>query len=181
MHCAADNGHVEIVKLLVAEFGADVNLKDNHATPLHRACSSGNLDIIKFLIEHGADVSAKDGDGTYFSPLSTFAQIIALTFNVFVLNLHLGDPPLEWAVERGHVEVVRTFAKDLDVVAKNNKGRTLLHWAAYYGQKEMVIVLVKEFGADVNAVDNDGKSPFDLAMEHGKPEISELLKELGAK
>ena len=55
------------VKLLVTEFRADVNFKDNHATPLHYACSNGNLDIIKFLIERGADVSAKDGDGTYFS------------------------------------------------------------------------------------------------------------------
>ena len=43
--------------------------------------------------------------------------------------------------------------------AKNDKGLTLLHWAVHCGQKEMVMVLVKEFGANMNAVDSDGKSP----------------------
>ncbi len=52
LHYAADNGHLEIVKLLIAN-DADVNAKDNTGyTPLHWAAMHGHLDIVKFLVEY---------------------------------------------------------------------------------------------------------------------------------
>ena len=44
LHLAASNGHLEVVKLLVVEFKADVHAKDRcKKTPLHKAVTSGGL------------------------------------------------------------------------------------------------------------------------------------------
>jgi hypothetical protein len=58
LYWAADNGHFEVVKLLV-ERGADVNLGDEFAeTPLHRAVDNEHVQIAGFLLENGAYVNA---------------------------------------------------------------------------------------------------------------------------
>ena len=49
----------KIVKLLL-ENGANVNLKDrDNWTPLHIASRIGQLDLVKLLIQYGADASAE--------------------------------------------------------------------------------------------------------------------------
>ena len=62
LHRAAYSGHLEIVKLLVVEFKADVNDRDDYGTtPLHLAASNGYLEVVKLLVvEFKADVHAKD-------------------------------------------------------------------------------------------------------------------------
>ena len=59
LHRAA---YLEIVKLLVVEFKADVNDRDDYGTtPLHLAASNGHLEVVKLLVvEFKADVHAKD-------------------------------------------------------------------------------------------------------------------------
>ena len=61
---AADEGHKEIVELLIAK-GADVNAKNDKfvGTFLHWAAAGGQNEIVKLLIAKGADVNATDGDG----------------------------------------------------------------------------------------------------------------------
>ena len=48
--------------MLLADFGADVNAKDNNGvTPLHHAGKNGHVEVIKVLVTmSGADVNAKD-------------------------------------------------------------------------------------------------------------------------
>ena len=61
---AADEGHKEIVELLIAK-GADVNAKNDKfvGTFLHWAAFSGHKEIAELLIAKGADVNAKDRVG----------------------------------------------------------------------------------------------------------------------
>ncbi|KAL3086888.1 hypothetical protein niasHT_030967 [Heterodera trifolii] len=61
---AAVNGHLEVCRLLVDEWAADVNQQAiDGTTPLMGACSFGHLGITVFLIEHGADIDHADMDG----------------------------------------------------------------------------------------------------------------------
>ncbi|KAL3105871.1 hypothetical protein niasHT_026646 [Heterodera trifolii] len=61
---AAAAGNLEVCRLLVDEWAADVNQQAiDGTTPLMGACSFGNLDIVVFLIEHGADIDHADMDG----------------------------------------------------------------------------------------------------------------------
>jgi ankyrin repeat protein len=80
LDCAVENGHFEIVRLLISS-RVDVNAKDGYGqTPLHRAIDAeaewakylydkGDVDaaptaeITGILIAAGADVNARTGDG----------------------------------------------------------------------------------------------------------------------
>ena len=61
-HLAVEAGHTEIVKLLLAVDGVDVNAKNNYGrTALHRAISNDHTEILKLLLAvDGVDVNAKD-------------------------------------------------------------------------------------------------------------------------
>ena len=54
----------EDVVLILLEHGADPNIRDDHGkTPLMRAASKGQTNIIQGLLARGADINAVDQDG----------------------------------------------------------------------------------------------------------------------
>ncbi len=58
-HRYVPDGWLPAVRYLVEELGADVNRRDDEGyTPLHNAASRGDLEVIRFLVEHGADPTA---------------------------------------------------------------------------------------------------------------------------
>ena len=148
---AADEGHKEIVELLIAK-GADVNAKNKgDVTPLYGAARSGRKEVAELLIAKGADVNARDDAGRI---------------------------PLHSAIGGDHKEIVELLiAKGADVNAKNDKFvGTFLHWAAVVGQNEIVKLLIAK-GADVNAKDYAGVTPLDYA----EGETADLLRKHGGK
>ncbi len=61
---AANEGHEETVRVLLAYPGCDVNAtKSNGYTALISACNSRYLNIANLLIEHGADVNKASATG----------------------------------------------------------------------------------------------------------------------
>lgn len=79
IHWAADRGNVDMLRFLVFDLKADVNLKDQDGqTALHYAASCGHVDIVKYLVEHGADVAVEDQDGATPRSVSYEPDIIAL-------------------------------------------------------------------------------------------------------
>jgi hypothetical protein len=61
---ASQFGHVEIVRLLL-DAGEDSNRYNpvgghSHSTPLHQAAASGNEEMVRLLVEHGARLDMKD-------------------------------------------------------------------------------------------------------------------------
>src|SRR6266851_3243338 len=68
---AVANNHVEISKILVKR-GANVNHRyEGGVSPLMEACLNGSLELVNFLLENGADPTAKTKDEK--TPL-TFAK-----------------------------------------------------------------------------------------------------------
>jgi ankyrin repeat protein len=66
LHCAAWQGHLGVVALLLG-FGADVNARNKNDhwgdTPLHAAAHGKQRSVAELLIERGADISAENGAG----------------------------------------------------------------------------------------------------------------------
>jgi hypothetical protein len=62
---ATTRGDLAMVRLLIAR-GADVNAMDGHSTPLNEAAEEGHFDIVRTLIDAGADPNRPGLDG--FTP-----------------------------------------------------------------------------------------------------------------
>ena len=57
-------GHIEIVKMLVQKDSDLLNIQDEDGqTALHYGASCSHVDIVKYLLEAGADPSICDSDG----------------------------------------------------------------------------------------------------------------------
>ena len=57
-------GFLPAVKFLVEECGADVNAVDHEGnTPLHNAAARGDVTLIRYLVEKGADPTAVNREG----------------------------------------------------------------------------------------------------------------------
>jgi ankyrin repeat protein len=85
----------------------------------------------------------------------------------------------------GDIEVVKKHLVDgAELETKDFRGWTPLHYAAYRGHKEIAELLIAK-GANVNAKNNVGDTPLDLATHlsnpNASPEIADLIRKQGAK
>ena len=61
---AADGGHLETVRYLLGCKGVDVNHQGaNRCTAMHQAAEEKFVDVVKLLLQHGADKTLRDNDG----------------------------------------------------------------------------------------------------------------------
>ncbi len=142
------------------------------------AAQSGHVEIIKLLIEKGADVAAKDHLGV------TALSEAALKDHPEVESM-LKDRgaklTLIAAAKIGDVEEVnRLIQKGANVNARWKHGRTALMQAVVDNQAKILELLIEK-GADLNIKDESGKTAFDLALTQNKKQMARLLKSRGAK
>lgn len=138
------SGCREIVPLLV-EYGGDVNERNSVGrTCVHRAARQNNIEFTKLFMEHGGDLYARDPEGYY--PIHS-AVLSPLGMQ------HKNAAALEYIISLGKPE---------DVELKDNHGATPLHIAAACDFAVAAEVLLKH-GADLKAVNDQGRTPKDLA------------------
>jgi len=142
--------------------------------PLRKAARYGHLEVVKYLLEQGADLHV---DNDY--PLRKAARYGHLEVVKYLLeqgaDLHVdNDYPLRYAAENGHLEVVKYLLEQgADLHAGDNDA---LRWAALRGHLEIVKYLVEQ-GADLHA-ENDWA--LRLAARNSHLEVVKCLVEKGA-
>ncbi|KAL3459648.1 ankyrin repeat-containing domain protein [Aspergillus heterothallicus] len=122
-------------------------------TALHFAVWMKLPQMLKLLLENGADIQAVTGD-SYPGPLPHGLKL-------------RGQPPLSIAVQGNWLEGVDMLVqRGARLNATDQQGRTPLHWAVQQGSVEMVRHLISH-GANPHQEDNHGRSAKDVAHQLG--------------
>lgn len=180
LHRAIKSNAQKIVNLLL-DYGADLEIHDaeDNMCPLAIAAKRGQVDLVRLLLQRGANVHALSGNG--FSAL-------------------------HYAAESDHVDVAQLLIDNgADVNSRKPKsfekdpGTTPLHLAALNGNIKMAQFLL-EHGAEVNAIEysplvyrgvsgwrepkpgpalNRGRTPLHYAAMHNQLETAEYLLKQG--
>ncbi|HEY3380092.1 MAG TPA: ankyrin repeat domain-containing protein [Armatimonadota bacterium] len=184
LHQAA-RGNIGLVALLV-EKGLAVNSATTTGyTPLHAACEANNLAVAEWLLAHDAKVNVSYQPPRYGrmgDEQQRTTYLLGFESTGTRGTTMLPDTPLGIAVVRGYVPLAKLLlAHGADVKGTLSDERlTLLHLAAFNGQKELVPLLV-ESGLDVNSASLTGFTPLHCAVATKQTEIMSWLLEHGAK
>ena len=146
------------------------------ATPFYLAadCSNASPELMRILLEYGADPMITTEEGT--------GPLMAAT------GLGWGYSPPSAAARRRMLAAVKFLVEEVgvDVNAANLAGFTALHGAAYKGSTDIIAYLAAQ-GANLDVRDYRGRTPYRLAQWSMNstdlwqwPEAAELLIELGA-
>ena len=144
------------------------------ATAFLFAAKVADLDVMRLLLEHGADPSLNTEDN--ITPLMAAAGISWASNQ-------------ERASEAQVLEAVRLLVEEqgADVNDVSDIGETAMHAAAYRGANSVVQYLFDQ-GAELDVVARDGRTPLRVAdgVEYGNsfaahPHTAELLRALGAR
>jgi len=101
---AAKAGRLEIVRAILDSNPELINNRDDGATALHHAAFSGHRDIVRFLVERGADINARD---TVFGATPAGWAIEYLREMGGFLGIELSD--FAHAIRKGDVEWTARF------------------------------------------------------------------------
>ena len=117
--------------------------------PLHDAAKSGDVDKVRRLLRHKG--------GKYKVECPTYDGCT---------SLHL-------AASKGHLDVVRVLLSEFkaNADARTNSSKTPLHLAASKGHLDVVRILLQST-TNVNACDEDGSTPFDMAVNNNREEVA---------
>ncbi|XP_067411254.1 60 kDa lysophospholipase [Emydura macquarii macquarii] len=147
---AAKTGDTDALKA-IEEMGGNLSCQDyDGRTPLHIASSEGNVQIVDYLLKHGATVHAKD---------------------------RFGATPLMYAVKFRHEEVIKLLRKSgahLSSQELKNIGTELCSLAA----KDDVYGLYVWYltGANMEQTGYDGRTPLQIAEIRGHVALLDFFK-----
>ena len=150
------------------------------------AITKGNLEVVKYLVEKGAEINMTTKDRVTLLGLAAreghFEVVKYLAENGAEINMTTKDgvTPLGLAAREGHFKVVKYLAENGTEINMTTKdGVTPLGLAAREGHFEVVKYLA-ENGAEVDQADNAGVTPLLRAAYCGHLEVVEFLLKNGA-
>lgn len=148
---------------------ADTTSRLGRERALRNACSMGRYEIVKYLINSSTD--KKIGVSSYSTPL----------------HLAVESNKENWIrakqIDKDRADFYSTakflLEKGYDVNAKDSRGNTPLHKAAFVGHGKNVELLIQN-GADINAINNRGETPlFKAFFSTDEVEVGKKLVEKG--
>ncbi|XP_034934332.1 histone-lysine N-methyltransferase SETD1A-like [Chelonus insularis] len=203
LHRAIDDNKEEVAQFLIRS-GCDLNAprrpgpngeggdeaRDN-CTPLHLCCQWGLEQVVQTLVEHGANVNARDSEGKtpiHIAIQNQHAQIISLLLCHPNLDLSLRDKkglsPFATALTVRNNKAAQAILEKLPSAAEqfDNKGRNFLHMAIQKDDMESILFLLS-IQVDVNSRVQDVTQtpPLHLAVVSGNEMLVRSLILAGAR
>lgn len=189
--------------------GADVNAKDTLGNPyLYLAAHHAKPEIVKILLENGANANAKNGSGHTPLHFATNPEIVKMLIkNGADVNAKndVGETPVKYTSDTEIIKLLKDAGAKLDIKsslyplvvsnnyillkemldagadinAKDENGQAPLFWTIHPKNLDMAKFLL-ENGADVNIKDDYGATPLMFASSSRNPEMTEFLLKKGA-
>ena len=192
LHCASRYSKQDIVEFLLKLNQISVNATNNNqATPLMFACfDGGHLDNMETLIQYGADINARDIDGStllHYASRYSKQEIVEFLLKLNLVSVNATNnnqaTPLMFACSNGggldNMKTLIQYGADINV--RFNDGSTLLHYASQYSRQDIVEFLLKLNQILVNATNNDQATPLTFAcLDGGRLDNMEMLIQYGA-
>ncbi|CAG9537301.1 unnamed protein product [Cercopithifilaria johnstoni] len=169
-HIAAIKGSYAVVKELMMIDKAMViqaKTKTMEATTLHMAATGGHSKIVKILLENGANAEDENAHG--------------------MTALHLG-------AKNGYIPILNVFDQSLWKKCSKKTGLNALHIAAYYGNSDFVMEMLKYVPASLRSeppiynhhvvkefASEYGFTPLHLAAQSGHDSLVRMLLNQGVQ
>ncbi|MCF6138279.1 M48 family metallopeptidase [Pseudalkalibacillus berkeleyi] len=133
------------------EKGTDIQLEDSQGlTPLHWAVQDGNEDMVKILINSGADPNVED--------------------------FYFGLTPMMSAAEFGNSNIIKMLIEAYgDLNGKDYEGMNALFYAVFSDNPETVKLLIDQ-GVDLDTLDSENMTALMHAIQLGNRDIINILK-----
>ena len=164
---------------------------------LREACKEEfpDLTFISALMEQGADVNGKDGEGMTALHYATDMLNKKCKLILFILGAG-ADPNIQdksgktalshYAFENrykaGHLYALEVLTRYTDVNMQDNEGKTALFYRAGLStENRWSFLLVKKWGADIHVTDSSGKTALDYAEEGGNKTLASFLRKKSGK
>lgn len=148
--CAVGNLE-NVISILTQDSSGLNNYSPDGFQPLGLASFFGHTEIVRLLLERGADFGSASKNGLSVTPLNS-------------------------AAAGKHTEIARMLLENgADPNFRQAEGFTPLHAASQNGQREMVELLLK-YGAKKELKTAQGLTSLDLALKSSHSKLSDLLQ-----
>jgi hypothetical protein len=187
---AVTRGDTDTVRTLLREDPSLLKARQSRhdQTALHIAASASNVDVVRVLLDAGADPNDAGDDAgigvigwaTFIGPPREVPMDV-----VSLLLAHGGRHNIFSAIATGDPDVVRVLVEQhpdaLDAqLPPRYHGQTALHFAIARNRVDLLDRLI-ELGADVDAADRNGQTALEFAMLRGDSAAADRLRAAGAR
>ncbi|KAG0046366.1 hypothetical protein BGZ83_008452 [Gryganskiella cystojenkinii] len=152
LHFAASRGHEDIVRILIDQAGAAVDIQDREGeTALLKASYSGWFAVVCFLLKRGANVHQRDKDGW---------------------------TALHNASSRGYIDIAQVLLEkgEADINARSKMGHTPLINAASKGDISMSLYFLNHARANPLLKNSFSESAYDVAAANSEAYLCDILQ-----
>jgi ankyrin repeat protein len=153
---------IELAEIIIAN-DVNVNAKDEYGnTPLHMAVDNENYELIDLLIRNSANINLLNKERK--APLH--------------LAMDIGTPDSKNNTKLAAFLINRGASLKIHHPVGNSN---LLHLStSLFADKSFIEFLLNK-GVDINAKNDNGNTPLDIALMGSQVEVIKLLREKGAK
>lgn len=171
-------------------FGSD----ERGYNALHIACSNGNLEIVQWLIDHGAPVSemtqCTDGLTPFMCAVrknhltvsqwlyARFSGENALNPPIYAARNKKGTTPLMYAAESASLELVQWLLQiGANVKDTNTKGSNLVMWATANPNIEILKMLTAIDRTQISISNREGMTALAFAVKENRVDMVDFLRD----